>query len=294
MRFGPIFPPWPVTCHDRPMTSSTDSFRAARDLLLTHREDYEAARREFAWPALDEFNWALDWFDVIAAEHPERTALRIVGDDAASLTYGELAARSGQVANWLRGLGVRRGDRVLLMLGNVAPLWEVILAAMKLGAVIIPASTLLQPADLADRIVRGAVRHVVADAASAAKFGSVAGDFTRIVVDGAVPGGQSDSAAFLSSSLFVPEGVTRAGDPLLLYFTSGTTAQPKLVAHTQVSYPVGHLSTMYWLGLRPGDVHLNLSSPGWAQHAWAGFFSPWDAEATGVAYRDERFSSRAL
>src|SRR5690242_11366937 len=183
MRGGAIFPPWRVTCHDRRMTESSRAFRAARDLLLTHREDYAAARREFAWPALDEFNWALDWFDVIAAEHPERPALRIVGDDAASLTYGELAARSGQVANWLRGLGVRRGDRVLLMLGNVAPLWEVILAAMKLGAVIIPASTLLQPADLGDRLVRGSVRHVVADAASAAKFSGLAGEWTRIVVD---------------------------------------------------------------------------------------------------------------
>src|SRR5258707_3222053 len=90
-------------------TPATAAFRAARDLLLSHRGDYEAARREFAWPELDEFNWALDWFDVIAAEHPDRPALRIVGDDAASLTYGELKARSGQVASSLRGLGVRRG-----------------------------------------------------------------------------------------------------------------------------------------------------------------------------------------
>ena len=170
------------------MTSSTDSFRAARDLLLAHREDYQAARREFAWPDLGEFNWALDWFDVIADEHPERPALRIVGDDAASLTYGELKARSGQVANWLRGLGVRRGDRVLLMLGNVAPLWEVILAAMKLGAVIIPASTLLQPADLVDRVARGQVRHVVTDTAQAPKFADVPGDWTRVVVGGSFAG----------------------------------------------------------------------------------------------------------
>src|ERR1700733_14992769 len=128
---------------------STAAFLAARDLLLRHRDDYDSARREFAWPELDEFNWALDWFDVIAAEHPDRTGLRIVSDSDSdggpdgrtdvSLSYGALAGRSAQVANWLRGLGVRRGDRVLLMLGNVAPLWEVILAAMKLGAVIIPA-----------------------------------------------------------------------------------------------------------------------------------------------------------
>ncbi|HKA95537.1 MAG TPA: AMP-binding protein, partial [Streptosporangiaceae bacterium] len=151
---------------------SAAAFRAARDLLLRYRDDYVAARREFSWPALDEFNWALDWFDVIAAEHPDRLALRIIadGDAAAQLSYGELAARSGQVANWLSDLGARRGDRLLLMLGNVAPLWEVILAAMKLGVVIIPASTLLGTADLADRIARGDVRHVVADAGLTPRF----------------------------------------------------------------------------------------------------------------------------
>ncbi len=168
------------------MTSSTDAFRAARDLLLRHRDDYETARREFSWPELGEFNWALDWFDVIAAEHPDRTALRILADDGydVSLSYGSLSERSGQVANWLRGLGVRRGDRVLLMLGNVAPLWEVILAAMKLGAVIIPASTLLQAADLADRIPRGQVRHVITDTSQLAKFAGIPGDWRRIVVGG--------------------------------------------------------------------------------------------------------------
>src|SRR5580700_12110486 len=147
------------------MTSS-DAFRAARDLLLARRTDYAAARREFTWPDLDEFNWALDWFDVIAAEHPDRPGLRIVSDDGSdvSLSYGFLSARSAQVANWLRGLGVRRGERVLLMLGNVVPLWEVMLAAIKLGAVIIPASTLLQPADLAHRLSRGDVRDVGGDA----------------------------------------------------------------------------------------------------------------------------------
>jgi acetyl-CoA synthetase len=277
---------------------STGAFRAARDLLLRYRGDYAAARREFVWPELDEFNWALDWFDVIAAEHPDRPALRIVSDSDGgadvSLSYGALSARSAQVANWLRGLGVRRGDRVLLMLGNVAPLWEVILAAMKLGAVIIPASTLLQPADLADRLVRGSVRHVVADAASAAKFLGLAGEWTRIVVDGVFPGWQSYSDALSASASFVPSGVTHAGDPLLLYFTSGTTAQPKLVAHTQASYPVGHLSTMYWIGIQPGDVHLNLSSPGWAKHAWSNVYAPWNAGATILVLNQARFSAASL
>ena len=197
------------------MTESapTAAFRAARDLLLLYREDYDAARREFTWPVLDEFNWALDWFDVIAAEHPDRAALRIVAEDEdTQLTYAELAARSAQVANWLHGLGVRRGDRVLLMLGNVAPLWEIVLAAMKLGAVMIPSSTLLQPADLADRIPRGNVRHVITEAALTGKFAGVPGDWTRVAVGPGEPAGAgwhayADSCSAPAS--FTPEGVTR-------------------------------------------------------------------------------------
>src|SRR6204780_4872162 len=188
------------------MASSTDAFRAARDLLLARRADYDTARRDFSWPELDEFNWALDWFDVIAAEHPDRTGLRVVGEDSdISRSYGELAARSAQLANWLRGLGVRRGDRVLLMLGNVAPLWEVILAAMKLGAVIIPASTLLQAADLADRIPRGQVKHVITDTSQVPKFEGIPGDWTPIAVgpDGGT-GWHSYADAFAGPAEFNP------------------------------------------------------------------------------------------
>src|SRR5215475_7759459 len=273
-------PAGPATMNSmsEPNPAAAAAFRAARDLLLRTRDDYAAARHEFSWPVLGEFNWELDWFDVTAAEHPDRTALRIVADGGADarLSYGELAARSSQVANWLSELGARRGDRLLLMLGNIAPLWEVILAAMKLGVVIIPASTLLGTADLADRITRGDVRHVVAEAGLAARFDGLGGRWTAIAVG---PG---------------PDGVTRATDPLLLYFTSGTTAQPKLVEHTHASYPAGHLSTMYWIGLQPGDVHLNISSPGWAKHAWSNVFAPWNAAATALILGHERFSAPAL
>jgi acetyl-CoA synthetase len=276
--------------------ASAAAFRAARDLLLRHREDYGAARADFSWPALDEFNWALDWFDVVAAEHADRTALRVVGDDGSdeSVSYRRMAARSSQVGNWLHGLGVRRGDRVLLMLGNIVPLWEVMLAAMKLGAVVIPASTLLQPADLDDRVSRGDVRHVVAEAAQVAKFAAVPGEWTRVVVGGATDGWHSYEDSALSPEEFTPDGVTAAGDPLLLYFTSGTTSKPKLVAHTHASYPAGHLSTMYWIGIKPGDVHLNISSPGWAKHAWSNFFAPWNAQATILILNQTRFSGPGL
>ena len=288
-----------------PNTAGPGALRAARDLLLAHRTEYTAAVTRFAWPALEEFNWALDWVDVIAAEHPERLALRVVGDDGSdeALSYAALAARSAQVANWLRGLGVRRGDHVLLMLGNIVPLWEVMLAAMKLGAVVIPASTLLQPADLEDRIARGHVRHVIAEAGLTTRFAGIPGDWTRIVAGPAdrYYGALDDAdqwhnyaQAASAPAEFTPDGVTRASDPLLLYFTSGTTSQPKLVGHTQVSYPVGHLSTMYWIGIQPGDVHLNISSPGWAKHAWSNFFAPWNASATILILNQARFNAQGM
>jgi acetyl-CoA synthetase len=281
----------------RPASTATGAYRTARDLLLQHREDYEAARAGFTWPELDEFNWALDWFDVIAAEHPDRDALRVVtADQDVRLSYAGMATRSNQVANWLRGLGVRRGHRVLLMLGNIAPLWEVILAAMKLGAVIIPASTLLGPQDLAHRITRGDVRHVITESAQVPKFAGLPGAWTRVAVGpaDAAPGWLRYDSAYDAAPDFTPDGPTMGSDPLLLYFTSGTTAQPKLVEHTHVSYPAGHLSTMYWIGLQPGDVHLNISSPGWAKHAWSNVFAPWIAGATSLILGHERFSAGTL
>ena len=275
--------------------SNPAPFIAARDFLFRHREDYTTAYRDFQWPKLDRFNWALDYFDVMARENA-RPALWLVDEDAGEtkLTFAQLSERSNRVANELRRLGVRRGDRVLLMLGNVVALWECMLAAMKLGAVIVPATMLLARNDLADRFARGRVRHVVASADVAAKFADLPGDYTRIAVGAEVPGWLSYEKSYEVSAQFTPDGETRADDPLLLYFTSGTTATPKLVLHSHQSYPVGHLSTMYWLGLRPGDVHLNISSPGWAKHAWSCFFAPWNAGATVFIVNQRRFDARGL
>jgi acetyl-CoA synthetase len=210
------------------------------------------------------------------------------------LTYAELSDRSAQLAAWLRAEGVDRGDRLLLVLGNVAPLWEVLLACIKLGAVVIPATTLLGPRDLADRVERGKVRHVVAASADTEKFADVPGDWTRIAVGPPVPGWlrYDDAAEHLET--FEAEVSTRADETLLLYFTSGTTARPKLVEHTHTSYPVGHLSTAYWIGLQPGDVHLNVSSPGWAKHAWSNVFAPWIAGATAFVVNQPRFDAAGL
>ena len=224
-------------------------FISARDFLLRHREDYAVAFRDFAWPKVDRFNWALDYFDPMARNNAQ-PALWLVDEEGGEvkLSFTALSERSNQVANALRGLGVRRGDRILVMLGNVAALWECMLAAMKLGAVIVPATTLLTPADLNDRFARGRVRHVIASSEAAAKFADVPGDYTRIVVGPEATGWVPFAKAYTASTHFTPDGETQVHDPLLLYFTSGTTAKPKLVLHSHQSYPVGHLSTMFWLG----------------------------------------------
>ncbi len=276
-------------------SANTGLFRQARDFLIANRNDYEAAYRGFKAPRFENFNWALEWFDAIA-EGNESVALWVVEEDGTEqkLSFDELFRRSNQVANWLRSLGVERGHRVIVMLGNQVELWETILAVMKLGGVVIPATTLLGPTDLIDRIERGDARHVVVGAGDTDKFSLVTGGYTRISVGGDTPGWVSYSDAYLASDLFVADAVTKASDTLLLYFTSGTTSKPKLVEHTQVSYPVGHLSTMYWIGLQPHDIHLNISSPGWAKHAWSNLFAPWNAEATVMVYNYSRFDAAAM
>ncbi|MEO5779220.1 AMP-binding protein [Arthrobacter oryzae] len=279
----------------------TEEFRAARDRLLALREDYALAREEFRWPRFEEFNFALDWFDQIAADpaKADNPALVIVEQDGSATrrSFAELSARSGQVANWLRGQGVRRGDRMIIMLGNQVELWELMLAGIKMGIVLIPTTTLMGPADLADRVERGGAAWAAVGSANIAKFTGVPGDYTLIEV-GDDGGADTDALRYRDSAGappdFTPDAPTLADETLLLYFTSGTTSKAKLVEHTHTSYPVGHLSTMFWIGVEPGDVHLNVASPGWAKHAWSNVFTPWIAEACVFIYNYERFDAGAL
>jgi acetyl-CoA synthetase len=277
------------------MGTNTDLYRSARDQLVALISDYDKAVDAFAWPQLTgSFNWATDWFDVIARDN-DRPALWIVEQDGSEqkVTFAEMAQRSDRVATWLDQLGVAKGDRVILMLGNQVELWEAMLAVAKLGAVIMPTTSALGAADLTDRIARGGARFVIANAVDTAKFDDVPGDYGRIVVGEPVPGWHSYSDADAVSPQALTSETT-VDDPLLVYFTSGTTSKPKLVEHTQVSYPVGHMTTMAWIGVRPGDVHLAISSPGWAKHAWSCFFAPWIAEATIFVYNYSRFDAPAL
>ena len=269
------------------------TFREARDRLLELSDDYYGARAAFSWPRPHEFNWALEWFDaeLAAGEHGRKVALKIIGERVETRTFADLRLELSRLANGLRSLGAKRGDRLLMMLGVVPELWATMLASMKLGLVLIPAMPTLGQADIADRIERGQAKYLVAHGSDADKFAGLAEGVTRIAV-GPAPHSWRRYATLLGSEVFAPDGPTKADDPMLLYFTSGTTARSKLVVHTHASYPIGHLSTMYGLGIRPGDTHLNISSPGWAKHAWSSVFAPWNAGATIVALA-LRFEPRA-
>ncbi|AWB83710.1 AMP-binding protein [Corynebacterium liangguodongii] len=285
------------------MNPTTEQFKAARDRLAGLSTDYEAARQAFEWPRFEHFNFALDWFDHLATEAStrERDALVIADADGSILrrTFAELGQRSAQLANWFESVGATRGDRVMIMLGNQVELWETMLACIKAGLVINPATAMLGHADLQDRTERAGISWVVTNASNAEKFGAVRGDFTLIQVDGDSPAQSAHPTLCYNDSVaapleYTPKCPTRADESLLLYFTSGTTSKAKLVEHTHTSYPVGHLTTMYWIGLTEGDVHLNVAAPGWAKHAWSNFFAPWIAGATVFLYNYERFDAPGL
>jgi acetyl-CoA synthetase len=273
--------------------AATDAFRRLRDHLLAHRDDLDAARD---WRARAEdfgfFNWAFDWFDPVAACR-SGTALLVIGDSGCSeISYPQLALASSRMAARLQALGVGAGDRVVLFLDNSIALWEVLIAGIRLGAVLVPCSTAIGTAGLADRMRRVGAAAVICDAVHASQLDAILGTERQRLVRVAVPRDPDLHVPTGWANLRQSQGAeacyrrthrTRGDDELLVYFTSGTTSRPKMVAHTHLSYPVGHLGGMYWNGLRPGDRHLNLSAAGWAKHAWSSLFAPFAAEATVVS-----------
>src|SRR5215471_12646874 len=182
------------------------AFLSAREFLLEHREDYEVAYRDFRWPQLNRFNWALDYFDTFALAN-DKPALWIVDDNGPELklSFAEMSRRSNQVANFFRKQGIHRGDRIVVQLSNHVAMWEIMLAAIKLGAIVIPAATLLTVDDLRDRLERGDARHIVTQIDLVDKFSGLRGDYIRIVIGGEKKGSIAYSRAYAESPNFSPD-----------------------------------------------------------------------------------------
>src|SRR5579859_7466358 len=245
--------------------------------------DYDAARRDFHLDVPEEFNWARDVIGRWAAD-PARLAMLWLGPAGERrLTFAEFDRRANQVAAALRDAGIRKGDRVAIMLPRVPEWWEAVLGIMKLGAVSMPGTILLTPKDIAYRIHASEARAVITDAAGAQKVDQVRPETpslaVRLLVGGAdpLPAGWVDYEQVVRAAPADYHGEpTRSSDPAMVYFTSGTVGYPKMVLHTQASYPIGHtITAKYWLDLHEDDLHWNLSEMGWAKAAWSNLFGPW-------------------
>ena len=248
--------------------------------------DYATTVREFRLEVPERFNFARD---VIGrwAQDPNHLAMHWLGGNGEErrLTFRDFAERSDRFARVLEDQGVRPGDRVMVQLPRVPAWWEVLLGCFKAGAVAVPGTVLLTPKDVHYRTTLAEGVAYVCDADNALKVDQVRTECpslkTLIQVGGEAGGGWLDYEREMSAAAGGFTTVdTRSADPALIYFTSGTVGNPKMVLHTHASYPIGHIITgRFWLDLRPDDLHLNLSETGWAKAAWSSFFGPWNMGA---------------
>lgn len=243
--------------------------------------DYEQACREFRWEVPKHYNFAFDVVDHWG-EDAQKLAMLWVNErgEEKRLTFRDFTVRSNQVGNALRTMGIRKGDRILIMSPRLPEWWEAVLGIMKIGAISMPGTTLLTPKDVAYRIQAAEAAAVITDEEGALKVDQVANECPTLrlkVVLGAEREGWVNYARAVASAMSTlkPEP-TRSDEPMMLYFTSGTVGYPKMVLHTHVSYPIGHIVTgKYWLDLKATDLHWNLSDTGWAKAAYSNLFGPW-------------------
>jgi acetyl-CoA synthetase len=281
------------------------NFFDLRDFVLNVKT-YEEAVAGFKWPRITKFNWAIDYFDIMAKGN-NKTALIFADTNGKEekVSFEEMRIRSNRVANLLNDLGLQKGDRVMLIMDSSVEIFELFLGIMKAGGAIIPASTLLSPADVSDRIIRGDVKFVVAHQQYIKRVDEAGEALYRL--KGLICVKEPSVECHCESKENIPcwvdyadnkrydesfesNFITFSTDILFLFFTSGTTSKPKLVMHPH-HYPLGHLTTMYWLDLKPDDVHYNISSPGWAKFIWSSFLAPWNAGCTAFTLKYDQFDA---
>ena len=248
------------------------------------QNEYERMLRTFKLEVPEFFNYGFDIVDRWAEEAPNKPALIAVdekGERVRKYQFSDLKTLSNKLANVLMSLGLKPGDRVIVMLRNI-PEWYVVMVGMiKLGVIPIPTTTQCTSGDLKYRINRAKADMVITDSANAGKFDDIKSECPSLkhlmLTDGQREGWLNYEQMLTEAS---PEltGVkrTRSSDPILLYFTSGTVAYPKMVVHTQASYGIAHIITAkFWQDLKPDDLFWTISDMGWAKAAWSKLFGQW-------------------
>jgi acyl-coenzyme A synthetase/AMP-(fatty) acid ligase len=261
--------------------------------------DYEQTCRDFRWEVPESYNFAFDVVDRWA-EDAQQLAMLWVNErgDEKRLAFRDFAARSNQVGNALRTMGMRQGDRILIILPRLPEWWEAVLGIMKIGAISMPGTTLLTPKDVAYRIQSAEAKAVITDDEGALKVEQVANECPtlrlKILHGGEREGWVNYTRAVASASTSLKREPTHSDAPMMIYFTSGTVGYPKMVLHTHASYPIGHIVTgRYWLNLKRTDLHWNLSDTGWAKAAYSNLFGPWIMGATLFTFDGRgRFDAR--
>ncbi|WP_300666098.1 AMP-binding protein [Fluviicola sp.] len=264
-----------------------EQFKTIRG-YISNRQFAELERFSFSVPQT--FNWVKEVFeDINCVEFPQREALIWTnGSEVKTYTYDKLRKRTNQLLNFLRKYHVEAGEVILSQMPQLPPIWFTILASIKGGYRLIPAATILSVNDIVYRFETLMPKVVIADLENAEKIDEaekISGKQVslKILVEGTKEGWISYSEIEQESDE-ASAAETRSNEALFLFFTSGTTGMPKVVTHTHVSYPLGHLTTASWIGLKPGDVHYNVSQPGWAKFAWSSVFAPWNMGATIFAF----------
>jgi acetyl-CoA synthetase len=252
----------------------------------------------------ENFNFAYDVVDAYAAAEPSRRAMTWCDDagEAKDVSFANLKVGSDRAAQVFAHQGIRKGDTVLLILKGRLEFWHALLGLHKLGAIGVPATHMLTEHDLAYRFERASIRLVVAvpdpaleDAIDRAAAKTPAAPIVKMKLAGARPGWVDFTAAMAAEDgrWTRPAGVaaTRNGDTMLIYFSSGTTGQPKMVVH-DFTYPLGHVVTAkFWQNVRDGGLHYTVADSGWAKSAWGKLYGQWICGSAVFVHDYEKFSA---